>query len=119
MNALRRAGGDEPRRLRFMWDYVLILEWAEEEPDDLPEVEELLPADLVARIRTWGEEMNGTYGELFLDVPPPVEPELATRLEAENRGFRQEIRGLGFEFDREADRWPFDFVLPTRPRGTT
>lgn len=114
MSALRGAGGGEPRRLRFEWDYVLILEWADDEPDDLPDVEEVLPADLVARIRRWGEEMDGAYGELFLDDPPPVAPELATRLEAESGGFCQEIRELGFEFDRERPGWPFG--VRGRPR---
>lgn len=91
-----------------MWDYVVLLDWsADVEGDDLPAVEELLPADLVARIRTWGEEMEGAYGEYYLDDPPPVAPELAKRLKAEYRGFRQEMRGLGFELLRESPGWPF------------
>lgn len=108
MNALRRAEGEAPRRLRFMWDYSVLLDWsADTEGDDLPDIEELLPADLVARIHAWGEEMEGAYGELYLEDPPPVAPELAKRLEAEYRGLRQEIRGLGFELVRERPGWPF------------
>lgn len=97
-----------PRRIRFMWDYVVLLDWsAETEGDDLPYVEDLLPADLAARIRTWGEEMEGAYGEAYLEDPPPVAPELATRLKAEYRGFRQELRALGFALVRESPGWPF------------
>ncbi|GAP80503.1 MULTISPECIES: hypothetical protein [Brachybacterium] len=90
-----------------MWDYALLFEWADEEPDELPDLDEVLPADLIARIHAWGEEMEGAYGELYLDDPPPVARELAKRLEAEYRGFRQEIRGLGFEVVRERPGWPF------------
>ena len=118
MNALRRVEGDEPRRIRLMWDYVLIFEWADVEPDDLPDLEEGLPIDLISRIHAWGEEMEGAYGELYLEDPPPVASELAARLESEYRGFRREIRGLGFELDREADRWPFDVQLSNRFHGT-
>ena len=50
MNALRRAEGDAPRRLRFVWDYSVLLDWsADTEGDDLPDVEELLPADLARK----------------------------------------------------------------------
>lgn len=51
--------------------------------------------------------MEGAYGEYFSEKPPPVAPELAKQLEAEYRGFRQEIRGLGFELIRERPGWPF------------
>ncbi|MGP9536750.1 hypothetical protein ACT3SP_01990 [Brachybacterium sp. AOP43-C2-M15] len=51
--------------------------------------------------------MEGTYGEYHLEDPPPVAPELAERLEAECRGFRQEIRGPGFELVPEGAPWPF------------
>ena len=118
MDALRRVEADEPRRIRLMWDYALIFEWADVEPDDLPDLEEVLPIDLISRIHAWGEEMEGAYGELYLEDPPPVASELAARLEAEYRGFRHEIRGLGFELDREADRWPFDVRLSNHSRGT-
>ena len=108
MNSPRRPGGDEPHRLRFMWDYAVLLGWsADTEGDDLPDVEELLPADLVARIHAWGDEMEGAYGEYYLEDPPPVSPELAKRLKAEYRGLRQDLRGLGFELVRERPGWPF------------
>lgn len=119
MNALRQVEGDEPHRIRLMWDYALIFEWADVEPGDLPDLEEVLPIDLISRIHAWGEEMEGAYGELYLEDPPPVASELAARLESEYCGFRREIRGLGFELDREADRWPFDVQLSNRVRGTT
>ena len=119
MNALRRVGRDEPRRLRFMWDYLVLLDWSvDTEGFDLPDVEGLLPAALVARIHAWGEEMEGAYGQQFLEDPPPVAPELATKLEAEYCGIRQEIRGLGFELEAEESHWPFDVLPPSRQRGT-
>lgn len=108
MNALRRAEGEAARRLRFTGDYSVLRDWsADTEGDDLPGVEELLPADLVARIHAWGDEMEGAYGQYVLEKPPPVAPELAEQLEAEYRGLRQEIRGLGFELVREGPGWPF------------
>jgi hypothetical protein len=92
-----------------MWDYLVLLDWsADTEGDDLPAIEELLPADLVERIEAWGEKMEGAYGDLHLENPPPVAPTLAKRLEAEYCGFRREIRELGFDLESEESRWPFD-----------
>ncbi len=118
MNAQRRVEADEPHHTRLTWDDALIFEWADVELEDLPDLEEVLPIDLISRIHARGEEMEGAYGELYLEDPPAVASELAARLESEYRGFRREIRGLGFELDREADRWPFDVPLSNRFCGT-
>jgi hypothetical protein len=110
----RGTGMSRRRRIRFMWDYSILLDWSVDEDEDLPGLDEVLPADLLARIGTWGEEMEGAYGEYYLDDPPPVAPELAKRLRSEYRGLRQEIRELGFELVRERPGWPFG--VRERPR---
>ncbi|PMC76292.1 hypothetical protein [Brachybacterium sp. UMB0905] len=69
-----------PTGIWWDWDYCVILDWddATFEPGptlpDPPPVEDVLPAELRARIHRFGEEMEQHYGDAFCEdhVPPPV-----------------------------------------------
>lgn len=91
-----------------MWDYGLLLDWAEDDTlPDWPDPAEVLPQHLDARIVRWASTMNRFYSEMDLDAPPPVPPEVDKALESEYADLRDELQRTGYPVVSTGDRWPF------------
>jgi hypothetical protein len=101
-----------------MWDYGLLLDWAEDDTlPDWPDPAGVLPEHVYTRILSWASAMDRFYSEMDLDAPPPVPPEVDKALESEYADLRNELQQMGYPVVSTGDRWPFgrQLEIPEEP----